>query len=376
VRLQLACLTISLSFGLIGCDSDPGDDDDGVMTCQVTPGAWSATGFEANAAEVTALRAQLDKLTGAETMRGAEQGMVTVDDVADLTAIYEGTPSLAGITSDSLDGIINDAFAEFVAVLQAGQVDLVDDQGAWTPGASGGIFGMRAAGINAGGIELRQIVDKGLYGSFYVHAVRLTEGQITEATIDALAAAWGVPADLGTMMLADSANYAFQMGLHAETAKALTDAKAYAADDKCTMQRDAAIESFFRLWEQALFARTIFYANAAATELAAPTGDDSIADALHELAEGLGLALALYGAPNPTRGPLAGSARVATDAQIQAMMTALGVRIDDLNASTTGQFVPNPTGLQTGVTEVEADVMEIFGLSQAEIQSYRMPTEG
>ena len=55
------------------------------------------------------------------------------------------------------------------------------------------------------------------------------------------------------------ANYSKGMGFHAPIAKTLTDAKAYAADPKCTAERDAAIVAFFRQWEQSMLARFMFY---------------------------------------------------------------------------------------------------------------------
>src|SRR5688500_4534117 len=188
------------------------------VTCMVTPGAWSAPNFATNAAEPLALRAQLDMLTGNPTMRGAESGTVVVDDVADLNAVYNGgTPALSSIVSPAMDAIVDDAFAEFVPAILAGQRDLIDDTG-WNPGTDGGIFGMRRAAFNPGALEVRQIVDKGLFagGGLYRYALGLTEGTIDEAMIDKLAAAWGSNATLDPMMMPqDSANYSFRMGFHA-----------------------------------------------------------------------------------------------------------------------------------------------------------------
>jgi hypothetical protein len=364
--------------GGIGAGPDASADPDGATACSVTPGAWSAPSFAANAATALALRGQLDTLAGT-TMRGAEQETVVVDEVSDLTALYEaGSPSLSVTVSAGFDAITNDAFADFVALVLAGQQDLVDDGGNWTPGTDGGIFGAGTRGINTGGLEVRQIVDKGLFGGglLYGHAIGLTEGTITEATIDAIAAAWGSNDLLGTDDRTDSANYGFAMGFHAEIAQALTDAKAYAADGECSAERDAALVSAFRAWELSLLARTVFYANAAAAELATAVDDDARASGLHELAEGLGLALGFYGLSDPSGGPLSGAGRIISDADIEAIMTALGVNVADLSASTTGEFVADPSGFAAGVTAVEARVIQIYGITQSEIQSYRTPTQG
>jgi len=374
-----------------GADDGSTDDgaDDGVDAggaCEVA--AWAAPDFEANAAVALALRAQLDDLTGGEgLMRGAEQELEgsEVDDVADLTAVYEtGDPSVAGTTTAGFDAVIADAFADFVALVAASAQDVIDDEGNWTPGAAGGLAGSSPRGLNAGGLEIRQIADKGLFGgaALYAYAVSLTEGEIDEATIDSIAALWGGNAALGTGKgeLTDSANYSFGMGFHATMAGALAAAKSYAADDACSAERDEAIVTFFRAWEQSMVARTIFYGNAAADLIAAaaegPDGDEDRIDALHELSEGIGLTFGFLALPDPASGPLSGAGRLLTDADIEEMMVALGVDTEDLSASTTGTFVGDAALLDTGVVAFEAAAIEVFDLSEADIEFYRTPTEG
>jgi hypothetical protein len=381
-------LVVSLLCGAFACgddevqggdpDAGPPDNPDSSTACSVTPPAWSAPAFADNATVALGLRAQLDALTA--LMRSAEQQPpITVDEVSDLTALYEaGDPSLAMTASSSFDTIIDDVFADFVDLSVAGPQDLIDDQGKWTPGASGGIFGTGQRGLNVGGIEVRQLADKGLFGggALYQYALGLTTGTIDESTIDSFAAAWGSNQTLDTEGRTDAADYAFRMGFHADMATALTDAKAYAADDECMAERDAAIVRFFRLWEQSLLARTVFYGNAAASEMAIAQNDSDLADALHELSEGLGLAVGFRGVADPASGPLAGAGRVITDAQIEAIMTALGVDITDLSASTTGLFVEAPGTLDAGVVTVEGEVSDAYELSPSDIASYRTPTEG
>ena len=219
-------------------------------------------------------------------------------------------------------------------------------------------------------------------GGLYAYALSLTEGEITPATIDALAAAWGGNDALGTGEgeLTDSANYSFAMGFHATMAEALGAARTFAADEACATERDEAIVTFFRAWEQSMVARTIYYGNVSAGLLAAaaegPEGDEDKIDALHELSEGAGLTLGFIGLPDPATGPLSGAGRVLADEDIEEMMTALGVNLEDLGASTTGTFVGDPALLSTGVEAFEAAAIEIFGLSEADIESYRTPTEG
>ncbi|MGD9762834.1 MAG: hypothetical protein AB7V27_03870, partial [Candidatus Binatia bacterium] len=198
-----------------------------IGACAVTPTAWSAPAWAANAAEALALRSQLGALTGASAMRGAEQGTVVLGGVPHLVDLYEtGSPSLADVTTPAFDVIVAESFAEFVALIDAGPGDPVDANGNWTPGPNGGIYGTSPRGMNAGGLEVRQIVEKGLFGggALYHYALRLTEGEIGAHTADALAAAWGANEMLDPAgALTHSASYSYQMGFHAEIATALAN---------------------------------------------------------------------------------------------------------------------------------------------------------
>ena len=351
-----------------------------VQVCAVTPGAWSAPAWATNAADALALRAQLGALTGASAMRGAEQGTVVLGGVSQLDELYEtGGPSLADVANAGFDPMVADAFADFVALIDAGAGDPIDDGGNWAPGANGGIFGNSQRGLNAGGIESRQIVDKGLFagGALYPYAVSLTEGPIAPATVDALAAAWGANETLdpaGTLI--HSANYSRQMGFHAAMAAALTDAKAYAADGACGAERDQAIRTFFRLWEQSMYARTVYYVNRGLTLSSGATGDNDHVEALHQLGEGIGLAAGFRGLANPTSGPLAGAARVITDAAIDQVLAAHGFNAGDQSASTTGTLIEDAADFAAAAAAVEAAVADAFDLEPSEVEAYRSPTAG
>lgn len=377
----------ALPLAACGDDSNPVQPDAPVMpdtpsnACAVTPGTWSAPSFDTNAATALALRAQIDLLVGSSNMEGAEKGTVTtIDEVADLEAVYNGgTPALSSHVHAGFDPVMDDVFAEFVAIIAAGEQDLVTTNG-WEPGTDGGIYGARKAGINTGGIEVRQIADKGLFagGALYSYALKLTEGTINEATIDAIAAAWGSNATLDPATKTDSAKYSHDMGFHGKIAESLTAAKAYAADSKCTSERDAAIVAVFRQWELAMVARAIFYANKGVTDLAAAgTNDDSIANALHAYAEGLGLVIGFHGMPQPASGPLSGAGRTASDADVQALLTAFAVDRTDLGASTIGSsYVEDTTAFQDGVTAAETKVKEVYQVTDADITAFRAPTGG
>jgi hypothetical protein len=374
LRLQRALpLAVGL-FALGGCDSSEPSG-----TCTVNPPTtWTSSEWDANTAEAMGLRANLDALTGT-SMRAAEEGTGTVD-MSSLDALFaEGDPSLETITSAAYVGVVKDAFAEFVELVAAGPVDVVGADGAFDPGTAGGVFGSSSRGVNEGGLEVRQIVDKGVFAGagLYRYAAGLTTGPIDAATIDAIAAAWGANSALdGEGELTDSANYGQRMGYHAASAQALIAARAYAADPGCASERDEAIRTHFELWEESMFARFTFYLNAAVGLSTDAASDDDIADAIHELSEGLGLAAGFHGLDAPVSGPLSGSARAVTDADIEKILTALGVDLSDLGASTTGDIVVDPAAFGAAQDEVEATLTEAFDLTEADLASWLTPTAG
>jgi hypothetical protein len=364
-----------------------GDTDSGESSstgtpgvCAATPGEWSASNWAKNVVAETTLRTALAELVGDTLMRGAETGAATVDDITDLTGPFEaGDPSLASITSPGYQPIVDDAFEEFVELIAAGEQDLIDAGGLWAPGAAGGIWGDNDRGIDEGGLEVRQLVDKGLFsgGAFYGHAVALTEGEIDEATIDRIAYIWGNNEMLDPKaMLDDAASYGWQQGFHADMAAALIAAKAYTTDVDCGAERDAALQEFFTLWETSMMSRLVFYMSETALGLAGATADTAFADALHELAEGIGLAAGFYGLPDPAAGPLSGGARVITDEDLELMLGALGVDLGDLGLSTTGLFVESLPNYEDAQDEAEGVIMDVYGVDAATLATWRMPTPG
>lgn len=398
LAFRIACLALAGSLPA-GCGDDSGststdtattgadggtvdDSATGAATvgasCEVSGAQWSAADWATNAAAALAIRDQLDTLTGDATMRGAETGAVTVD-LAGITAAWDGDPSLAAVANPGFVPIAEAAMTEFVDAVAAGPQMLIDEDGNWTPGDAGGVWGDDSRGINEGGLEVRQMLDKGGYsaGVLYAYALGLTEGTLDAATIDAIAAAWGANAELDPEgELTDAAGYGYQMGMFADMATALTTAKVLADAPDCTAERDAAVVEFFELWELSMAARLVFYGNRAEGKLVAAATDTDFAGVLHDLAEGLALVAAFRGLPDPAAGPLAGGGRMITDAQVDTAMASLGVNLDDLGASTTGALLQSLPDLEAAVAGAEGVVMEAYGVDTATIANYAMPTPG
>jgi hypothetical protein len=334
-------LATSAALLMVGGGELPDDDTppaDGA--CDARDATWNAPDFASNAAGALSLRGALDNLTGSALMRGAEQQAVDDVDAAKLTAGFDaGAPSLADAVSPAFGTIVEDAFGDFVELLSAGPIDIIDDTLNFAPGLVGGVAGTDQRGINAGGIEVRQLLDKGLFGgaALYRYATQQTTTAITPPNIEAIAAAYGVEADLALAEEPqDSSKYTYAMGYHADMVQALTEAHDLASRPECEAARDAAVVRVFRTWEKALLARFVYYTHASPDEVAAAVDDDDYISALHELSEGIGLAAGFFGLDNPAAGPLATAARLTTDDDILGILGAVGVNLSDLSASTTG----------------------------------------
>lgn len=401
-----AALAIALPMCAMGCGGGDGDGDgdgDGESACEVTPGDWSADDFDANAAEALALRAALDNLQS-DVMNTAEQSTWgdAPTDAPDLQALqdaYEaGSPSLADVTPGPLDAVIQQTFEDWTAAMAqdpATYAFISEDGSEWIAEGEGGVYERppaddgtrRFRAYSASGVELRQIVDKGLFvGAMYNYALSLTEGDITPATVQAIAAAWGANPTLdpnppeGDPGNTDTAHYARSMGLYDEIANALTEAQAYAGDEACTAERDAAIVDVFRTWEEAAFARGTYYGAAPLRGTIDATDPETVLGPLHGAAEGWGLIVGMLGMPDPASGPLSDGARVSTDDDIRAVLEAQGVNIDDISAGTSGEWlVESLSSYEDGFnTEFKDVVQSVFEWNDDLFEEYAyspVPTE-
>ena len=128
------------------------------------------------------------------------------------------------------------------------------------------------------------------------------------------------------------------------------------------------------------FARGTYYGGAPWRETLDATDPESVLGPLHGASEGFGLMAGLYGMPDPSSGPLAGRARISTDADIEQALGALGVNISDLDTGTTGEWlVETPMSYDDGFTGDFKDVVQmLFGWSEEQFNEYAtspVPTE-
>ncbi|MFW5920570.1 MAG: hypothetical protein ACOCUS_01930 [Polyangiales bacterium] len=373
-----------------GGDDAGGEDaggTDGGSTCEVTD--WSAPDFETNAATALALRTQIADLSGFMDAHRDDPSSAPISSVDDLNAYYEdmGDPSLSEAITAEYDTVIGKAFNDMVALADVGVVSTATDgSGAWDGGPDGGIFEFPSEGVshalNGAGIEPEQLVDKGMFAAVsYNYALTLTEGEITPATIDSLAAAWGTNATFDTDDTADAAGYSYSMGFHEQLTGYLEAAKSYAAADGCDAELEEAVVDFFRFWEIAIMARAVYYNYNGLTGVGGADSDAVIVDELHAWAEGVGLALGFYGMPDPESGPLVDEGRVITDAQIEEMMDAIYVDLDTADTFNDSMVADElvgaePSDIEERIGMFESPIMEAYGVTEEDVEGWYEETPG
>jgi hypothetical protein len=358
--------------------SIPGDTAAPGSTCALRPdGVWQAPSFDAHVAEALALRAAIDALNS--SLRAAEQdGVSTLSAAAWLEALDSGSPSAGSVLTSAWRPVVEGSLAVFADADANGAVALLDGE-AWAAPGVGGVVGNDARLLSGGGIEPRQVFEKGIIagGGLYAWALAQTADGVQDADIDAIAAAFGVdvafdPAATRT----DASNYTYAMGFYAPVRSGLARARAYLASEDCVAERDAALASAFGAWERGMVLRGYFYADLARDMVAANPDEDTLVDALHELSEGVAMIGGFRGLQGPGSGPFAAGLRQLDDAQLDRILDALGVDLVDLNRATTGPRLLDATGRDRMVSDVEAALSEGYGISPAEVQAFLAPTPG
>ncbi|EYF01678.1 hypothetical protein [Chondromyces apiculatus] len=348
------------------------------------PDTYDGANFETNAAAELALRTHLTNLN--QAMRNAEIDLTVTPSADELLELYDaGTPSLLELTTDYYgDQILSvlEAFAE-----AAGNT--------WTPAEPpvppGGQYG--AYIFSEYGTDLRQAVEKGLFGAvFYHHAVTLAGGTIDEATIDRMLAAFGAhptfPGDSettdpavnpnpdrigaqyaerrspksadGPNRPADPANPGPYFRIKADFIKAQAAARAGSA---CDAERDEAIQRILQEWERVNAATVIYYMNSASTQLTtdgAPTA--TLAAGLHGYGEGTAFLHGFRGLPV--------EGRIITDAQLDTLLGSIGAAPGE--TPTSYRLITDPAASVPNLVAAIGEIATIYGFTPQDVDAFKV----
>ncbi len=362
-------------------DGSPSDESDSGITpvsdsgtggCTVTlPTSYSAEAFAQNAADETSLLAKLNALSA--PMRAAELDAGVTVDAGVLSELYSsGKPSLKELTVPQFQPLVTETVALFVDATQK----------RWTPVASGdgsgGIFGSGTSAwiFSSKGVDLRQVIDKGLYGAlFYAEAVKRISTAASAADVDKILALYGAtPAfpqndtsaagkDELSAKYAKRRNAPATSGLYTQIRDRFIEARTYAALPECSTQRTAALKAIAEGWEKTLLATVVFYVNSAATKLQDPNATESIrASAMHDLGEGAGFVFGLRAIPAERR-------RI-TDAQLDAILAAL--QVPSLKTAALHRLLTDiPPNVEAILAAVPL-IQQVYGFSAAQVEGFKI----
>ncbi|AEE49623.1 DUF4856 domain-containing protein [Haliscomenobacter hydrossis] len=318
----LVCLFLALGFLFVACDDKDDQVDDLVI-----PNTYDGSNYTANTTAHTTVRTALINLTN-EMKKGRTPG--TKVELGALNALYSsGTPSLKSYTNSFYNGKIEGDNGFLNELTKA-------SGGTFVPGTTTGNGGTYGAYLfDENGVELEQLVEKGLFGAaLYNQALSLMSKhtEFTPAKADQVLAMFGASplfksSDNATKHGADidrfMANYGARRdkndgnGLYTKMKAALITAQAAA---KATpANHGKMLEAFEQIrsnWEKINAATVINYCHSAISTLSSTNPTDAQkAGALHSLCEAIGF---LYGWRT-----LSTSGRTITDAQIDELLTLL-----------------------------------------------------
>lgn len=353
-----------ISFIFVACEDN---DKDGL----VVPAQYDGSNFAANTSTQSAVRTQLENLTG-EAKKGRNAGTIVSPDA--LTQLYNsGSPSLKSITTTYYDSRLTGADGWLAELAKA-------SGGTYTPGlpndAQGGVYGGYLFEEN--GLELEQMMEKGLFGAaMYNHAVTLAKGPITSATVDQMVSIFGAHPDFpNTNNSSKAANpdkflasYAARRdkndgnGLYSQIKNGFIKLQAAVkAGDDYKIEQEEALTAIFEVWEKVNAATIINYCHSAIATLSATNPTDAQkASALHAYSEGVGFIHGYRG--------LSSKYKIITDGQIDEILSLMNAPYN--GTPTSYKFVTNPVNELPKLTQVINKLKTIYKFTDQEIEDFK-----
>ena len=363
----IAVLALSVSFA--SCDKD---DDVKVKAPLTIPTAYTSANYTANVTTEAGVRSQMAALL-AYMKKG--ENVINKLNIDSLNKYFStnGTPSLKSITPTYYSNLIETAFFPTM---------VTNSQNAYDPalGASatnGGVYGARL--LDKRSKEVLQEVEKGLFeAAMYNHFIILSQGAITEATVDKMISIYGANINFpNTNTAANTPTPDAYIALYAARRdkndgngfyvkiknQFLKLQAAVKAGADYNTERDEAITEIKLQIEKALMATVIHYGYTAITKLTTTTPPaTTISGGLHDLAEGVGFTHGFKAIPQ--------AQRKITDAQIDEVLTLLLAPANNAEASMY-KFVTNGTTELPKITQAQQRLKAIYGFTDTEMDEFK-----
>ncbi|MEJ1928765.1 hypothetical protein WDZ92_00635 [Nostoc sp. NIES-2111] len=336
-----------------------------------TAASYDTTAFTPNSSAERALGDRLAALQ-AEMARGRNQA-VKLDAATLQTLFTTGSPSLRSAATPYYAEQVDRWLAELAAA--SGNTYVFDLPEAGGQGGTSRDYGYL---FDEHGVELEQLIDKGLYGGALYHQVSILLTQpLTPAVPDKIL---GV---LGMSPLFPSSNNAIKHrrpdrqlgaylarrdknegnGFYARVKKALTTLQTGAkAGSGYGAEQQAAATEIRHAIEEATAASVIHYCYQVTTQLGvANLTEQQRGAAMHAYAEGVGFAHGWRGLP--TR------ARRITDAQIDEVLALFGAPVN--GPTTSYRFITHTAEELPKLQQITAKLKAIYGFSDAQMLEFQ-----
>lgn len=336
-----------------------------------TAASYDTTAYATNSSAERALGDRLAALQ-AEMARGRNPA-VRLDAASLQTLFTTGSPSLRSATTPYYAGQVEGWLTELAAA--SGNNYVFDLPEAGGQGGTSRDYGYL---FDEHGLELEQLIDKGLYGGALYHQVSLLlEQPLTPAVPDKIL---GV---LGMSPLFPSSNNATKHrrpdrqlgaylarrdknegnGFYARVKKALTTLQAGAkAGSGYGAEQQAAATEIRRAIEEATAASVIHYCYQVTTQLgAANLTEQQRGAAMHAYAEGVGFAHGWRGLPTGVR-------RI-TDAQIDEVLALFGAPVN--GTTTSYRFITHTSEELPKLQQISAKLKAIYGFSESQMVEFQ-----
>jgi hypothetical protein len=358
------------------------------------PTEYTSAAYDTNAKAELDLRTKFAELlkpfTDNETL-AADAGAGTQKTKASLDALWNGTPSVKAITTTYYQGRINGWLTGYETASGAGSIntemEIVGAAADAGPPANGGYYGPRGFVFDGSLVDLKQALEKGSYtAAFFNHATGIVAGgNLTEASIDRLIAAWGAHASFqnnhevkagatATTRDIQSAGYAARRtpkdgrtGPYLRAKAALIKAKAaIAAGASCNAERGPALKDFFLEWEKGTYATVVYYFSTeivAKLSPSAPAADNALAWAniFHSHGECIGFLAGFKTTPQ--------AYRKITDAQIDSLLTK--ALVPEGQAAKIVELKTAPPTSVVSLNSALAEIKTIYGFTEEEMTSFK-----
>lgn len=361
----IALFVLGLAF--FSCENG----DDPMRPELQLPNAYDGTDFSATTTAEAAVLSQLSALT-AEAKRGRQGETVTFESLENLYAA--GNPSVEAVSTtyyaEKLTG--NGGWFGELASASGGSVYMPGE-----PQGQGGTLGGYLFDEN--GLEMEQIVEKGLFGAaLYNHATTLFSPQMTAGQVDQALAIFGAtPAfsNSGSSNVSSEvrdrfmANYAARRdkndgnGLYSQMKAAFLKLQAATkAGQEYQEEKEEAISEVKLLWEKANAATIINYCHATISRLSAtnPTPAD-VGAALHAYSEAVGFLHGWRTIPQEDK-------RI-SDAQIDQLLVLFNAPQDGV--PTSYKFATEPVNELPKLTLVIEQLKSLYEFSTQDIEDFK-----